>query len=502
MRAVLSRIATHRAVGLALGEHELTISKVASTPVGPVVRASTTVPYTAETLPEVLERVLLPLLGRKRRTPLAVGMAYSRVFYATRRATGGDGSESEQLQGALSSANLSVDDFVIDSRRGQSNKLPVMRIAACRRNHMAQLVNLLRNLGIRPHRVEPTPCALVRLAERQYRGPRRAKTVLRVFLGSTHGLAVLIDGGLPVAWRTFGLPQGTEARTILSAARGLTTLSQHHGLELSLDYVIVHGRTDLHERLQAEQFPTEIETRVIWKAGPTMSSTDAALGLALGCFAPDPKAFDLSRTLKPAPPIKEIFPWGELAAAGALIGAMTLLLSLHLVKLEESHVNLQAKNGQHSYMTGADIAKLEKEQKTLESKIDAAKKFLESRILWSTYTSDMSSRLPPHSTLVLFSGKNELPNAKKKAPPGTMQFQGKAPLEEDGSIPRDVDALLSAAAKDPHWKKTFASTTTEIKLPLSSKKELTEVDFAILSECQSKTAGKPKAAAAEKKEAK
>jgi hypothetical protein len=232
-----------------------------------------------------------------------------------------------------------------------------------------------------------------------------------------------------------------------------------------------------------------------------MSSADAALGLAMGCLTPDPKAFDLSRTLKPAPPIKEIFPWGELATAGALLGGMTLIMCSHAVKLDESHVNLSAKNGQRPSLSGAEPVKLEREQKALESKIDAARSFLESRILWSTYTQDMSARMPPQSTLVLFSGKNELPNAKKKAPPGTMQFQGKAPLTEDGSIPRELDAFLSAAAKDPQWKKTFASTTTQIKLPLSNKKELTEVDFAILCECQAKAKGKPKAAAGgEKKE--
>ena len=110
---------------------------------------------------------------------------------------------------------------------------------------------------------------------------------------------------------------------------------------------MIHGRADLHERLQQEQFPSKMETRVLWHEGPALDDAAIASGLALGCLTQDIKAFDLSRTLKARPPIKEIFPWGELGLATGLVGCMGLVLGVHAMKLDESYVALRAENSQH-----------------------------------------------------------------------------------------------------------------------------------------------------------
>jgi hypothetical protein len=83
MRSLFSRIAIRTAVGLYLGEHDVVVSKVAATPSGPVVVASSSERCTPEDLPGVIERLLIPLVGPKRRVPVAVGLANSRIFFGT-----------------------------------------------------------------------------------------------------------------------------------------------------------------------------------------------------------------------------------------------------------------------------------------------------------------------------------------------------------------------------------------------------------------------------------
>ena len=72
--------------------------------------------------------------------------------------------------------------------------------------------------------------ALARVVAQEYRPPRRAKTILRVFLGRTEGLVMLTVAGAPLGWRPFALSPATENIAILSAARTLWAQSKHHGL--------------------------------------------------------------------------------------------------------------------------------------------------------------------------------------------------------------------------------------------------------------------------------
>ena len=206
---------------------------------------------------------------------------------------------------------------MVDLLRGRINKLPVAQMAACRRKYMAAVVATLSQLGVRPFRAEPAACALVRLAEQQHRPPRRSKTVLRVFLGDTQGLAVVVSAACRWLGRYLPCPPAQEGFAILSAARGLATQQTHYGIETALDYAMIHGRADLHERLQKERLPTEMRTRVIWREGPALEGAAIAYGLALGCLRKTSRPSTCPASLKSRPPIKEIFPWRELAFAAS-----------------------------------------------------------------------------------------------------------------------------------------------------------------------------------------
>ena len=93
---------------------------------------------------------------------------------------------------------------------------PLASVAACRKKAMAPALEALEDCGVRPYRVEPAPCGLLRRAIERHRTPRRCASALRVFLGQEHALAVLTAADLPLMWRYFPLPAGSEAMAILS----------------------------------------------------------------------------------------------------------------------------------------------------------------------------------------------------------------------------------------------------------------------------------------------
>jgi len=493
MKSLLSKIRIRRAVGLYLGEHELSIVKTASTPAGTVEIASLTESYESDALESTLERTLKPLLGRKGRAQVGVALPCSRFFYGTRlMPTSGTTTPEAMLQKAISAANLSLEELVVDFMEDTFQKVPVAHLAACRKKYMAGVVTALKNLGVRPVRAEPAACALVRLAERRHRAPRRSKVILRVLLGETQAMAAVVVGGVPIAWKMFTLPEYSEGFAMLSAARCLKTQQAHYGIETPLDYAMIHGRPKLQEQLQQEQLPSSLETRVIWCDGPQCDGQSIATGAALGCLMQDIRAFDLSRSMKARPPIKEIFPWADLAFTASLVGFMGLAMVAHAMKLGEEHAKVQAENSQHTCLVGANPARLTKEIKTMEDQIAAVRKFAESRVQWSSYASDLAARMPRNAELTVFSGRNALEGGgRQKAAPGSFQLQGKAGLAESGALPIEVSDFLHTIPNTKPWKDDFGSIVTTIKLPPAGQKEEPEVNYTITCQKTGQTSGKP-----------
>jgi hypothetical protein len=462
VKSLLAKLAFRKALGLYLGEHELTLTEVAATPLGPVEIASSSEPYSPEDLAVAIERLLAPLATRKRPLPVAVGLSSSRLFFSTRLASaGGTGTPEAVLQRALSASNLCVDDLMVDLLPGEVNKSAVASVAACRKRYITSIVSTLDRLGVRPFRTEPSPCALVRLAAKQHRPPRRSKTVLRVFLGAAQGLAVVVANGMPLAWRTFILPARAEGFAIVSAARTLKSQREHYGIESTLDYAMIHGRADLRERLQQEQFSTDMGTRVLWHEGPALDGPSTAMGLALGCLTQNVQAFDLSRSLKARASIREIFPWWDLVFATVLIAVMGLVLGAHAMKLDESYAVVQAQSTRYKHVAAADLGRLEKEKNELQQKVEAVRKFLESRISWTVYTHDISVRLPEKAELNVFQGLNQFEGIGKKmvtsGPRKSLMLQAAAPYVQSSTTPREIDMFLGALRNDAVLKRDFGS---------------------------------------------
>jgi hypothetical protein len=483
MRSLLAKIAIRKFVGLYLGEHEVSASLVAVTPLGPVEIVSHSEPCQPSDLLGTIEKVVNSLQGsRRRRLQVAIGLPNSRVFFGTRPLrSGADATPEAVIQKLLCSSNVTTDDLTIDMIKSNVEKTAVATVGACRKKYMAAVLGVLQQCGAQVIRTEPAPCALVRAAARRHHPPRRAKTLLRIFLGADDGLAVLTVAGLPLAWRSFAMPSFSEGMAILSAARTLLSQSQYYEMSTPLDYAIVHGRPDLHDRLQKEGLPTEIGARMIWHDDPAFGGATIALGLAFGCLNQVAPAFDLSRTMKPRPSLRDIFPWGELACECTLMALMSLVVVHHSERLNSVYLSVQSECEGNKILASADVVRLEKEKVELTKKLDSLHKFIDSRVVWTTYTRGISTLLPANIQINNWDGSSALSAGGKGQGLKSLKLAAIAPLTADGAIPPEVGKFVKLLRTQPLLKRDFSDAElTGIRPTQAKGSKAGQADFTIV----------------------
>jgi hypothetical protein len=472
MKSLLAKIAIRKFVGLYLGEHEVTASLVAVTPLGASEIASYVEPCQPNELLATIEKVLNSLKGsRHRRLQIAIGLPNSRVFFGTRPVrSNSDASPEGMMQKLLYSANVATDDLTIDLIKSSMDKTSIATVAACRKKYMAAILGVLEQCGTQVIRTEPAPCALVRAAAQRYRSPRKATTLLRIFLGADDGMAVLTVGGLPLAWRSFAMPSFSEGMAILSAARTLLSQSQHYEMSTPLDYAIVHGRPDLHDRLQKEGLPTEIGVRMIWHDDPPLGGATIALGLAMGCLNQIAPAFDLSRTMKPRPSLRDIFPWGELVCECTLMALMSLTVIHHSEKLNAANLSVQSQCEGNKILVSSDVVQLEKEKTDLRKKLDSLHKFIDDRITWTTYIRGIADCLPANIFINSWQGEGGMVAGGKGSGAKMLRLAATSPLTPKGAMPPEVANFIKLLRTQPLLKRDFPQAElTGIRLSQSNK---------------------------------
>jgi hypothetical protein len=490
MRSLLAKIAIRKYIGLYLGEREVTASLIAVTPLGTTEVASHSEPCQPNELLATIEKVINTLQGsRRRRLQVAIGLPNSRVFFGTRPVRSStDASPEGMMQKLLCSSNVTTDDLTIDLIKSSMDKMSIATVAACRKKYMAAVLGVLEQCGAQVIRTEPTPCALVRAAIRQHRDPRKATTVLRIFLGADDGMAILTVAGLPLAWRSFAMPSFSEGMAILSAARTLLSQSQHYEMSTPLDYAIVHGRPDLHDRLQKEGLPTEIGVRMMWHDDPPLGGATIALGLAIGCLNQTSPAFDLSRTMKPRPSLRDIFPWGELVCECTLMALMSLIVVRHSEKVNAAYLSIQSQCEGNKILVSADVAQLEKEKADLTKKLDSLHKFIDSRVTWTTYIRGIANSLPDNIQIISWQGDGGAGAGGKGAGAKQLKLSAIAPLTAKGALPPEVDKFVKLLRATPLLKRDFPQAELTGIRQSQSSNELAKADFTIL--CKSADAGK------------
>jgi hypothetical protein len=434
------------------------VPQAALTPLGAVELSSETEAYDSlEVLPEIFGRLLRPYLGRRAtsRVRVALGLPTMQVFFSTRaaQATDRDVNPATLLHEVFRSSDVKADEMQVDLMRGQPGKRPFASLVACRRKYLCDLLDAMKTCGVRPFRAEPAPFALLRLGATQLRAPRKAAAVIRFFLGPAEGVALLLQGGMPLAWRRFDLPAGSENRALLSTAMALQVVGRRCGESGRPDAVLIHGRLDMAETLRNDMFKTVMGCRPQHTAGPPYDARSIALGLAMGCREAD-EALDLSRTLKSRAPVWDVLPYGQVAAQVAVLASLSWMLSGHLRDVRAARKVVQSECAAHSWINKVSDDRLQKEKSDLEAKISAVKSFLETRVVWSAYTRNAASRLTESMVLRTFTGSCEFgatgKNAKKSLVLGLS-----APIPQGRTMPHEIDAYLGTLRSDETLRRDF-----------------------------------------------
>jgi hypothetical protein len=172
------------------------------------------------------------------------------------------------------------------------------------------------------------------------------------------------------------------------------------------------------------------------------------------------------------------------------------------MKLDDSQALVRAQSSGHKCLaTTVDPGRLEKQTKDLEQKVEAVRKFIGTRIQWSAYTRDISTRLPRIAQLAMLEvfndldcggGKNDSRGLRK-----SFQIQVQAPYVNDGNAPREIDMVLTALRNHPLLKRDFPSVELSgIKRIEALGKEAPTAVFTIIGLPAAKGAAGPPAGGA------
>lgn len=491
--ALMSMVSVRKPVGLYVGDREVTFARIALAPLGPFVLETRSEPYEPDQLAEVIGRMLKPLaIGRRPiRERVAVGLSHKRVFFSTRpvQSAEQDASPAVLLHEVLRSSDVNVDEMQVDLVKTQPGKRPLVSLIACRRKYVSDVLDALGVAGVRPFRAEPGPLALLRYGAQLCPGPRKAANVLRVFLGATQGVVLLIRSGHPMAWRTFELPPGGERIAVLSTSLAIQVVSRHLGETDPPDGVIVHGRTDLADEFKSDEFTAAVGAKVTHAPEPHFDDRSIAVGLALGCREGE-QSFDLARTLKTRPPVWEVIPWGTIATQAAVLAGLTFLLDYQCGELRQTLAMLDADVAGHAWVVKVSDASLNKERGELTGKVAAVRSFVESRVVWTTYLHDVATRLSDEMAIKTFNGLSPFV-AGAKTPTKSLVLGVTTTYPPYQLIPTKIDEYLDKLRADKTLRREFPVVELNgLKLnPAADGEAVSQASFVV--NCLWKTGASP-----------
>ena len=264
-------------------------------------------------------------------------------------------------------------------------------------------------------------------------------------LNEADGLAMLVVDDRPVLWRRFAVNETSLAQSVTSAIRALQ-IHAHRNFDIrSFRGIFIQGRIkdDLPGRLEEETGMTVL-------AAGGDGATEGQYSLALALSARDGKdgTLDLTRSLRPPPSIREIFPWKLASLILFLIGCTAFLLLDKSAALGSEYANLKGQSASRRWAGPLTTEAINSERKTLSAEVGAVRRFVSTRIVWSNYLRDLPTRLPPNACLSRIWASCELADmSKKKQKRKAKQFMtlsGMARFSDRAEAPKEIDAFLES----------------------------------------------------------
>ena len=440
-----------RAVGAYLGQDRIVLTEVASTLSGTVVVGQHTQQLNGsghgEALKQWLETHMTP--RQRRHTPVCLGIAAEQTFFAT-RCLGAENDKEPPSANALLEASgaflawergETAADYVEAKVRGAH----AYTVAAAKRGIAEEVLSALDAAGVRSGRLEPAPWSLLKAADRQANPPRRWKLAVRVLLDDADGLAMLVAEGRPVLWRRFAFSESNLVFSITSAVRALQIHARRHFDIRRFAGVFVQGRT--REGL-ARQLEDETGMTVVAASGEGPTEGQCSLALALSAKEDKGRTLDLMRSLRPPPSIREIFPWALVGLILFLTGCMAFLLWDQSTALGAERTSLKRQTASYAWAAPLGTGPIRNERKVLSAEVNAVRRFLSSRIIWSNYLRDLPTRVPENACLSKVWASCELADTsrkkQKRKPKKSMILCGVARFTDRRKAPKEIDAFLQS----------------------------------------------------------
>ncbi len=254
------------------------------------------------------------------------------------------------------------------------------------------------------NRFEPAPWAAWR-ASRYYAPLKPAKGLhLRYLLGDGEGLAILASGRWPLAWQVLSWEGDGKCETLIQAFH-LLRLHATRRLELpAIDYVSVQGNNHLEGGWQ--QVSEAVGRPVQHVDGPAYGPELISFGLALGALAPKEESIDLASSLRDAPPLLKLVPWGEVGLGLAMFFCMFLVMSNHAANLRRELKDTTARIEAVGWAKGLQIAKLKSQAAVLDREVTPLEKFIAREISFSHAFASVAEVMPDKTWLVVAEGKD------------------------------------------------------------------------------------------------
>ncbi len=461
MAGIYTKIRWGRAVGAYLGKGRIVLTEVASTPVGTVVLSEHCQeikqddPGTA--LKEWLETHLT--LRQRRLVPVCVGLAPEHAFFTTCFLDGEQKdaiSPLELLEACGVSCAWDKEDTAADYVEAKLSGNHVYSISATKRKIAEQVLSALEEIGIRKSRLEPAPWSLLKAADRQGKPPKKWKQAIRVLLDESNGMAMLVVDGRPVLWRRFAIGEKDPALSIASAIR---TLQVHASQKLdvgNLCGVFIQGT--IAEGL-LKRVEDETGMPVMSAAGDGPTEKQYSLALAISMKKDEAPSLDLLKLLRPPPNIRDIFPWKLAALILFLGGCMAFMLWNKSTELLGQYKIARRQNASYKWARSQKTNAINKDCKVLGKEVNAVRKFVSTRIIWSNYLRDIPTRLPPDACLSNIWASCELAQMAKKKHKRrvnkSLTIRGMARFVERGGTPREIDAFLESLRSVELLKRDF-----------------------------------------------
>jgi hypothetical protein len=464
--SLLRRCAVRPSIGVAVDAERIAVSVMATTPLGRRHVFGHVQMCDGNTPQAVLERLLYPWVSKPKggnsgaRPWVRIGVPEAQVFQAVVPVTHANKNAppSAFFLEAVQATNVRAEERIIDLLRLELNKQPLACVAAAPRAVVESLIASVTELGARIGLAEPTPAALYRAAAACLKPPRGSQLCVRFLLGDRQAIGVLAYAALPVFWHTFDLTPGEETQSILAAYSTLWMMGRHCRITLPVDTVIIHGRAEVAFGQEPETFRKRTGARLLRCARPNYDLGATAMGLALVQRLGDYTGLDLARSLKPAPSIGYIFPWGELAIQGALVGAVSLFLmgtaSRADVQLKAVGVELKT----FSWLKDQNQTKLDAEKHALRERFKAIDSFRKSRVAWSVPLRKIAGAAPESTIITALAGDSSVEtmsrsSSGKKKKQLIINFA--TPMAGDGALPHEIDGFIAALRAEPTLKRHF-----------------------------------------------